>query len=272
MGIGVPRAGTTWLYQLMASHPEIYVPEQRKEVHFFDRYYDRGYQWYSQFFPLPQEQNSQYKAIGEITPHYLYCDKCPERIAQLSSVNKLILLLRDPVSRAYSHYLFRVRVDNYSESFEDFIDFVPEAIEWGFYSKGLENYLRYFSKNQFLVLIYEHIFDDLDFTQNKLAAFLDINSNFFSPSVVNAKVNKSYQPKLKRTYALATKVANNLRERDLYWVINLGKKLGGVKLFGEKKVGFAPMRSDTKAYLKNLYAKEIPKLEQLLGINLDCWK
>ena len=51
LGIGVPRAGSTWLYRLMESHPAIWVPPQRTEVHFFDRYFDRGFDWYAQFFP-----------------------------------------------------------------------------------------------------------------------------------------------------------------------------------------------------------------------------
>ena len=55
IGIGVPRAGTTWLHELLDMHPDVAVPQRRKEVHFFDRYYDKGMAWYSSFFPPDHE-------------------------------------------------------------------------------------------------------------------------------------------------------------------------------------------------------------------------
>ena len=51
LGIGVPRGGTTWLHELLSSHSEVYMPTQRKEIHYFDRFYDRGSSWYEDFFP-----------------------------------------------------------------------------------------------------------------------------------------------------------------------------------------------------------------------------
>ena len=65
LGIGVPRAGTTWLHTLLASHPDVYTPTLRKEINFFDRYYDRGLSWYEALFP-PPENAERYQAIGEI--------------------------------------------------------------------------------------------------------------------------------------------------------------------------------------------------------------
>ena len=50
LGIGVPRAGTTWLHTLLAGHPDVYLPTRRKEIRFFDRYHDLGTAWYEAFF------------------------------------------------------------------------------------------------------------------------------------------------------------------------------------------------------------------------------
>jgi hypothetical protein len=92
LGIGVPRAGTTWLHGLLDSHPDVYVPSRRKEVSFFDLHYGRGVEWYKRFFPADSE-TARYQAIGEITPFYFYGRDCPERISRMS-VSKLLLMLR----------------------------------------------------------------------------------------------------------------------------------------------------------------------------------
>ena len=55
LGIGVQRAGTTWLHTLLNSHPDVYMPTHRKEIRFFDRYYERGLSWYEEFFCPAQE-------------------------------------------------------------------------------------------------------------------------------------------------------------------------------------------------------------------------
>ena len=54
LGIGAPRAGTTWLNTLLSSHPDVYMPTRREEVRFFDRDYDFGLGWYESFFPPPE--------------------------------------------------------------------------------------------------------------------------------------------------------------------------------------------------------------------------
>ena len=94
--IGAQRAGTTWLYDLLASHPEVYVPSRRKEVHYFDWYYDRGLSWYTRFFP-PQGEVARYRAVGEVTPDYLYDSTCPKHISETLPSVKLIAILCNPV-------------------------------------------------------------------------------------------------------------------------------------------------------------------------------
>src|SRR6266508_2090579 len=100
LGIGVPRAGTTWLYELLRTHPDVYVPLRRKELSYFDLHYNRGVEWYSKFFP-PDHEVSRFRAVGEISPYYFYCPDCPARIADLG-IAKLVLKLRHPVDRAWS--------------------------------------------------------------------------------------------------------------------------------------------------------------------------
>jgi hypothetical protein len=130
LGIGVSRSGTTWLHQLLEGHPEVYVP-RRKELAFFSKYYNRGLEWYEGFFPSDTEAR-RYKAVGEITPIYWFHPDCPRRIAKVPSITKLIMIVRNPVDRAYSDYGLRVKNGAWSGSFEGFLSFRPQAIEWGF--------------------------------------------------------------------------------------------------------------------------------------------
>ncbi|MGD8869483.1 MAG: sulfotransferase, partial [Gemmatimonadales bacterium] len=134
LGIGAPRAGTTWLNTLLASHPDVFTPTVRDEINFFDYYYERGVEWYETLFPEP-ESAVRYRAIGEITPQYLECEECPERIFTLLPDSKLIVMLRHPVARAYSQYGLYVQRRNYKGSFEDFVAAKPRSLERGFYSR-----------------------------------------------------------------------------------------------------------------------------------------
>ena len=130
LGIGVQRGGTTWLHTLLASHPDVFMPSRRKEIRFFEKYYDRGLGWYSEFFCPPAEA-SRYKAIGEISTQYYDDEASPRRIHADLPEAKLIIMLRHPVSRAYSHYGFVVQRMNYRGTFEEFLASRPKALEKG---------------------------------------------------------------------------------------------------------------------------------------------
>lgn len=272
LGIGAPRAGTTWLHELLASHPDVYVPTRRKEVRFFDQYYERGLQWYEKFFPS-NAQAGQYQAIGEISPAYLYCPRCPERIASIPSITRLILMLRNPVDRAYSAYGLDIRFGSFSGPFEDFLSLRPDTIQMGFYSRQIRRYLRYFRRDQILTLIFEHAVADAPGTKKTLACFLGVAVDRFPLAVGANRVNRSYIPKARLAYALSRYVVRNLQKWDLDWVINLANRLG---IDRERLFGVAgplpPMKEETRQYLSELYVDEVRELELLLQIDLECWR
>jgi Sulfotransferase domain len=101
--IGAPKCGTTSLYYLLTEHPHI-VPAAAKELHFFNSHFDLGIQWYRRCFPRPTHKGGQSTITGEATPSYLPDLLAPARVAEVVPRARLIVLLRNPVDRAYSHY------------------------------------------------------------------------------------------------------------------------------------------------------------------------
>lgn len=125
--IGAQRCGTTSLYQYLCQHPEVY-PSFPKEIHYFSNYYHKGIKWYRSHFPLEQQKRKVVKEgvaeflTGEATPYYLAHPLAPRRAAKDLPNARLIVLIRDPVKRAYSHYYHEVNMGVESLSFEEAVE------------------------------------------------------------------------------------------------------------------------------------------------------
>jgi hypothetical protein len=100
--IGAQRAGTTSLYEFLVAHPDV-RPAAKKEVHFFDRP-PRRLLHYRAAFPIGPRRDSRSWRTGEATPSLLYQQSAPTRVAAALPDGRFVVLLRDPVDRAYSHW------------------------------------------------------------------------------------------------------------------------------------------------------------------------
>ncbi len=123
---GAQKSGTTSLYRYLAAHPDM-VPPITKKLTFFDNNFHRGTQWYRLHFPLRDESKSVDGAndkqfTGESTAYYMFHPLAAQRIAETLPQTKIILLLRNPVDRAYSHYQYKLRGGKEPLSFEAAID------------------------------------------------------------------------------------------------------------------------------------------------------
>ena len=270
LGIGVPRGGTTWLHELLSVHPDVAMPTRRKEVHYFDRDYDRGLAWYESFFP-PDE--GSWKTVGEITPHYLYGEACPERIAQMASVRKLILILRLPIERAFSHYVYRMRQDNFQGDFEAFLDARPEALAWGRYVQPIRRYFNHFDRDRFLILIHEQVFKDIDTARKRVTDAIGIDEPRFPEQAGQGRVNAVVLPRHRRLAHWSSNTGAFLRRRNLDWVPNLiGRRLGVKRLFGKSSAPKPKLDPELRDRLTAPFLDEISTLEELIGVNLDIWR
>ena len=126
--IGAMRCGTTTLWNLMVDLPDVYMPDT-KVLHFFDKDYDLGLEYYSRHF----QGAAPNQICGEFTPDYLPISCCPQRIKENNLAPKLVVILRDPVLRAWSHYRFSVRWGPEKLAFWDAIEKEESRLATGVY-------------------------------------------------------------------------------------------------------------------------------------------
>ncbi|WIY27740.1 sulfotransferase domain-containing protein [Parasedimentitalea psychrophila] len=119
--IGAHKAGTTSFYQNLTSHPQIW-PAWTKEVHYFDRSPLPPLSWYQAHFPPERALAAEDGITGEASPSYCLFPHLPELIRHHMPQCKFIMLLRDPVARAYSAHQYNSRGGMTGISFEDWID------------------------------------------------------------------------------------------------------------------------------------------------------
>lgn len=267
--IGAPRAGTTLLHTILAAHPEIYVPRARKEIHYFDRYYERGSDWYERFFPDARIRAR--RVVGEVTPGYLAHLGAPARIkAELPDV-RLVVILRDPVARAISWYNYQRRSRNERRPFEVFLAQDPDVFEAGFYHRHLQRYLALFDRRALHVMIYEDLVRQPGPELERLRTFLRLARPWKDPEALIARrVNASHLPRFRRAFALARQFGSWLMLHDVNWPSRLAKRLGVRRAFGGKPGSAGPysISAETRARLAARYCKDVERLEVLLNRTL----
>ncbi|WP_344950466.1 sulfotransferase domain-containing protein [Sphaerisporangium flaviroseum] len=133
--VGAQRCGTTSLYRALAQHPLVLKPVLRKGVHYFDAAYGKGLSWYRAHFPLKATAHRLERRYGirplafESSPYYLFHPLAGPRIARDLPGVKLIVLVRDPVERAYSAHAHEVARGFETEpSFEAAVELEPHRL------------------------------------------------------------------------------------------------------------------------------------------------
>ncbi|XP_072846513.1 heparan sulfate glucosamine 3-O-sulfotransferase 3B1 [Pogona vitticeps] len=161
--IGVKKGGTRALLEFLRVHPD--VRAVGAEPHFFDRNYERGLTWYRELMPRTLDG----QITMEKTPSYFVTKEAPARISAMSKDTKLIVVVRDPVTRAISDYTQTLSKKPDIPTFESLtfknrttglIDTSWSAIQIGIYAKHLENWLLYFPIGQILFVSGERLISD----------------------------------------------------------------------------------------------------------------
>jgi hypothetical protein len=211
LGIGAQKAGTTWLDRNLRCHPDLFLPEQ-KELHYFDRQWFRGLHHYLRKF-----EGSGGRVRGEITPSYSVLR--PERIRYIHTLMphaRLVLLLRNPVDRAWSHSMMRL-VKRRKCRLED-VD--PEELlahlrEGGnrrrsSYLTVLDHWLRFYPQEQLFIGFFEEVGREPQELLARIFRHLEVREdveweqfpyNQVIGSGVGARMPGEYRALLERLYA-----------------------------------------------------------------------
>ncbi|MDD2814218.1 MAG: sulfotransferase [Thiotrichaceae bacterium] len=179
LGIGAQKAGTTWLYEMLAKHPQIAFPPM-KEVHFWNAQQHLGLQWYEQLFA-----GDASKIHGEITPAYGFLPL--ETIRQIHTLYpdiRLIYLIRNPIYRAWSSALMalgRAEMQIHEASDQWFIDHFNSqgSLKRGDYESCLRNWRQIYPSEQLLILNFDQIKQNPRALLTQCSQHLGIDESFY---------------------------------------------------------------------------------------------
>ena len=293
--IGAQKAGTTSLYHYLKPSPEVYLPPEKEAPFFYlNKFYENGWEWYvKQYFSNAPEN----RLWGKVTPSYMSDLRVPERLYQEMPNIKLIVLLRNPIDRAISHYKMAVKRGEEKESFSQVLSkrlepsYLGESrsltgetknynanryFVLGEYGRILEQYFSFFKEKQILVLFTENLSQDPKSTLICISNFLGIDYNYQAPihrryhvggtkTRLPWKGNQLTNSSIFQFFMsiLPDHKGEILKRRFLFWynIWNTMPDPESIEL----------SESDRKK-LTEFYYKDVKKIQELLSLELIPWE
>jgi hypothetical protein len=278
--VGAPKAGTTSLYKYLNKHQDV-VMSSVKEPNYFSKEELESQDLYYASKNITDEKdyhslfqaNGEKKKLGEASVSYLFYPKVSKRIFTYNKDAKIIIILRNPVDRAYSHYKMDFRLGFVKRDFEDLVLnnnqegslFYQQYIDLGLYHLQVKSYIDEFGSTNVCVMFYEDLKKDRATFVNNIFSFLNLKSD--SNINFNLKYNKSKLP------------SNNFM-RYLY-SISLVRKTASF-LFNERLINFInknffresnqEIESKVRHKLNQVFLNDIFMLEKLLNKDLSSWR
>ncbi len=284
--VGAAKAGTTTLYELLKRHPDVYL-SVIKEPQFFccEDLYQKGIDYYLKTY---FNKSSKFSARGDATPQYIHFEKVAKRISEAipTANQRFILIMRDPVKRAYSLYWNMVAEGVENLSFKDAIEQEDirsrdpylekncalkfQYIKSGMYAHQIRNYLKYFKKDQFLFLFFEDLIENKDKVFNEICGFLGIRSDVLLST--EEVFNASSMPRsrlvhrfIRQPSFLKSKIAKllpvALRYRIVSHVLEINKKKGS----------YEDLDKVVELRLREIFKDDIIDLQTITGRTLSNW-
>ena len=190
IGIGAMKAASGWIFKCLELHPEVGDSEWSKELHFFTKPYNykKGIEYYYSLF----SQHPKGKLKGEFTPAYMASPQVASLIHKHFPNVKLIVSLRNPIERAYSHYIYNIQERGRFRIYKNFEDTIKKdktIKERGFYYKQLKPYFDLFPRENILILFFKDIKNNPKKVVHELYKFLGLKNTNFVPSLINRRIS-----------------------------------------------------------------------------------
>lgn len=299
--IGAQRCGTTTLHGLLSQHEDVFVPRHVKEPHYFDqdRNYANGLFYYERvFFSECRDQ----RAVGEVTPSYMYSGETLLRIRQDLGQPKIIISLRHPVDRAYSQYRMNYSLFWENEPFLDVLEKEPGRLAErvsplryayaarGRYAEQVRKAMEVFGAENVLVLIFEEdLAPDVQIAADRVFAFLGV-----APRKVQAvHANRTQFPvvqRFERPTMLQARVAGVSAPQQIVapagsvliqggWgaAVTLTERpsaafLDTLSRWELNQAGEKPDSDQRRRLMDRYFRDDVEALERLLGRSLAVWE
>ena len=282
MIVGAPKAATTSLYQYLCQHPDIFMSTP-KEVNYFSHeeissqnlfYTDFKVRSVREYESLFADANG-FTAVGEASVSYLFYPETPAKIKALLPDVKIIILLRNPMERGFSHYLMDYRLGLCPLSYEDIVFntsnhplqklYYQQYVELGLYSSQLERYFSCFPRENIRIYLQEDLLNEPELVLRELFGFLNVSDEF------NTDLSQSHNAfSMPKNYFWHKLYSNTrLRKTLSSMTPNSIKALLGRFIFDTRnKPSISPA---TKEFLLKIYSPDIHNVEKLIGRSLDNW-
>lgn len=268
IGVGPPRTATTWLYEVLQER--VGFSDFRKETDFFTRFYDRGLDWYLQYFAacprgLP---------MGEMSPLYFASDDARERIRRAIPRCKIICTFRDPVDRAWSHWRLIVRNMWTRLEFEQAATQLRDIRESSRYGHYTAEWIASFGRDNVLLMFYEDLERD---PQGFVDQFCDfVGAPRFALSDSPAAQERVHSVPTRPSHPRAARAVRDIRswlnDRRMHRAARLIRDSPLWRYSFEGGEPFARPSPEVDAHVRAALRPEVELLEQLSGRDLSAWK
>ncbi|GAA0737279.1 sulfotransferase [Gaetbulibacter jejuensis] len=280
--IGTQKGGTTTLHDILSQHPDLCLPS-KKETHFFsnESFYAKGKDYYiNNYF----KERDESKFIGEVDPEYSYFKDSAKRIYETFGQTKILFIIRNPIDRAYSHYLMTKRRGLESLTFEkalslekDRIKTDSDAMHYSYLSRGyylnqILAFEKYFGIDNIKIVLFEDFIKNTEKSINEISDFIGLPKYSYDTSRIS---NPASSPRFKKIQKFIYKdnvikklIGKFIKSRDFKRKIM--QSLESLNLKEGKKDRLS--LESKKEFFSKYYIEEVEMLEKKLELNLSIWK
>lgn len=272
--VGAPKAGTSSLHFYLNQHSQVCM-SSIKEPNFFSAKEVENLYYNSDIVSSTKDYNSLFesdlKIKGESSVSYLYYPQVARRIYEYNNDAKIIIMLRNPTFRLFSHYLMDKRLGFCSVSLQEIYDnrgtyplFFQQFFSLGNYSEQIKKYQEFFDKSQILILLYDDLKLDTKSVVERVFSFLEVEKKEVDLQVKNQM--------LVPTNGLLSVIYKFRFIRKFLRFLFPSHLIKSIKktFFNSKNID--KLSPSELKMISNYYEDEISNLEQLINTDLSSWK
>ena len=300
--VGAAKSGTTSMYHYLKQHPDIFLPPVKEPVYFASdivehahrcRSYVRNFnqeKYFSnkefpdrhiifikkfEYYKKLYEQAEPEKVAGDMSALYLFSKVAAENIKNFNADAKIIILLRNPVDRAFSQYMMRIRdgkimdrnflkevISDFEKREEDCKEYY---IEQGLYSEQIERYLNFFGEERVRIFLFEDFISNTKKVLSEIFAFLEVPD---FPVDFSRVMNKSDLPKFPVLNSFLKGIKRRFNNFFPDKTPHFLKKIYDNFFMGKEK---PKLSFEDRKYLLDYFREDIKKTEKLIGRDLSNW-